>query len=373
MPTSGERGMKQRGTSVQGRLTPEPASPGRKTICSDVQLFCTSDSSLSAEGRDVAARIAEVLRQRRPEDVRQVRSVSPPPLEAHDPEHVPRREEVVVASARHLAARYVMSELHAMSLDSARQADMGVASLCARRVLECDEFCSRLTAAMPQDGTSPHAPLTEAARHLVSTELGRPYEQCCEMAATFLRPLLESRLASQAAPCREITGLSGSDGTSLADEVSYMQDQRTDLREAIKAEHHEQNHMREALNAELADVVHRMCVLLSQYRVPSEDFDLHMADHLLALLEALQAKLKVLTVDVESATYTPDTIAALRQVCDAVDEKLSNASLEESTMQGLVAQYASVANEQSDFAKINDECHALEAEKAQLERELRLH
>ena len=363
-------------------VSPRAVSPERGSAVQgcDVRAHCLG-GAVSAQCRTLAGEIEAALLLRsqqtpaaRQPPARQVRSLSPPhPSSAVlDTTGLPNRDAAVQVSARYLASRYALSELHSLSAVEAPSHD-GVASLCARRVLECDELCSRISAAMPTHDTPVHAPILEAARQLVSTELGRPYEECCDVAGAHLRPLLEGRAAVQAEALAGM--LEVPEGGMLVDEVLALQNERQRLRTAVTQEQAEQRGLRHALNEDMADVVGRMAVLLAEYRVPSEEFDGHMATHLLALLEALQAKLQVLTSEVEAETYTPETISALRKIRDVVEERLSNTSLEESTMHGLAEQYASVVGDGrlgAEFTRLNDECRALEAEKASLEKELRI-
>ena len=357
----------------QDRAAVEAGGPDRPAGADALRERCLAGSDACAA---LARRIDEALARKNAEQrLYQQRRQRPHASASVAAAPADLESETVAVRTRHLAAKYVLAEVQALSgranPSTLQPAGVdGVPALCAKKVVECDELCSRVAAAVKASPAAPHAGLVEAARRLVTVELGRPYEECCAAAGAHLRPLLAARVEQQAELC---AGILSADALNMAEEAAALLDERAELRTAATAEQAEQVRLRERLNRQLSDAVRRMGVLLTQYRVPSEQYDGHMAQHLLALLEALQAKLQVLCAEAETHTYTVTTIPALRSLRDMLQELLGSGGLEGNTLKALSEQYGQLDSDpevKAEFKKINEECRALEREKMHLEREL---
>ncbi|KAJ9447447.1 hypothetical protein DIPPA_21753 [Diplonema papillatum] len=262
-------------------------------------------------------------------------------------------EGIGEVSARYLAARHVMSEVVALSLNVRNN---GADGEYARKAAECEDASEKLKAA-----SSVQAGLLEPVRKVLSGASDPDPTACKQRAGDYIRPLLAQVVEAQAEACASLVD----DSDNLVREVNSLQNRKKNAKSLLIREDQALDMLRSDINTCLHDVVQRTCAVVS-HRIAAERCDDSYTGHLIALLEALRSKILVLTAEVELVSYDDKTLSVLMHLRDVLDQATGSAQLEEQALMTLVDQYNEAEAASVDFNRINEECKILEKEQAAL-------
>eukprot|EP00755_Sulcionema_specki_P023447 Sspe_Gene.78928::Locus_49438_Transcript_1_2_Confidence_0.500_Length_1038::g.78928::m.78928 len=270
------------------------------------------------------------------------------------------------ARARYHAVKLVATEIMAITASpSVGEGSPDDVVEVARRMATSEELCMRWRcmadgAAKGQrvdraETRRDFASLIEAVRALAAG--GGRYEEAAARGREYLRPQIARLLEAKLDACEECC-----EGGNLAAAARELVEKRETEQARYYTELRSAQEHRKELNLRLYKATMQMCEMVRQFRIPCEHLDPSKLQFLLALLEALQGKVRLLTSGLKGDTYTAKTVPMLRAIRDTLMEQVCALRDEDSQLTALLEQYKAEEDADPQFMKLNAQHTALASE-----------
>eukprot|EP01060_Flectonema_neradi_P028238 TRINITY_DN37958_c0_g1_i1.p1 TRINITY_DN37958_c0_g1~~TRINITY_DN37958_c0_g1_i1.p1 ORF type:complete len:283 (+),score=41.65 TRINITY_DN37958_c0_g1_i1:53-901(+) len=257
--------------------------------------------------------------------------------------------DVEDASSKYLASEFVLSQ----ATKAAECSDL------ATDVVSCEEL--RISLENRCKGHSSHLRLLQEARNILSQRYSNDYNDLTTQVSESIRPSLKDNLEQALQRCHDCTA-----DESLMVEVNALQNRKYELKQSSDDITRDLESLQSEINNRIKDNAITMCNILSRYRIPSESMDKSYSDYLLALVEALQRKIHVLTADIGLTVYNEKTIPALRHLRDTISDLTNSTLLEQRALEALVEQYEEI-DDDPEYHILDEQYRRLERVRSNLE------
>ena len=253
------------------------------------------------------------------------------------------------ASTRYLLSEFVLSQAERASEASDMTTDL---ITCEELKRKLDEKC---------EGHTAHLRLIEEARTVLVQRYKKDYNTIALEVSEIIRPAVEELLPEALQKCHGCTT-----DESLLPEVRELYDRKFELQNETQDAKSELEILQSEINNQIKQNAITMCNVLSRYRIPAESMDKSVSDYLLALVEALQRKIHVLSADINLTVYNERTIPALRQIRDTILDLTNSTILEQRALEALTDQYNEI-DEDPEYHLLDEQYRRLERVRANLE------